>query len=113
MTAECGVPRLGDASFEEMVLKAPTRTLVHFAARESDCEHCDLASCQTGLPCFCVVGETCPGLVARYAIGEYPTILVFSGGRIVRRLIGQCLPGQVQTILQSEGLLSRKGFDHP
>jgi hypothetical protein len=109
MTVVCRIPRLGEASFDKMVLEAPTRTLVHFAARESDCERCDLTSCQPALRCFCVVAETCPGLVTRYSIGEYPTILVFSGGRVVRRLIGQCLPGQVYTILQSEGLLSRKG----
>jgi hypothetical protein len=109
MTAACRIPRLGETSFDEMVLKAPMRTLVHFAARESDCEQCDLASCQPNLQCFCVAADRSPGLASRYAIGEYPTILVFSAGRVVRRLIGQCLPGQVYTILQSEGLLSRKG----
>jgi len=109
MTLVCGIPRLEEASFAEMVLKAPARTLVHFAARESDCEHCDLASCRPSLQCFCVAADKNPGLAGRFAIGDYPTILVFSGGRVVRRLVGQCLPGQVYAILQSEGLLSRSG----
>ena len=109
MTLVCGIPRLEEASFEEMVLKAPAQTLVHFAARESDCEHCDLASCQLSLQCFCVAADKNSGLAARFAIGDYPTILLFSGGRVIRRLVGQSLPGQVYTILQSEGLLFRKG----
>jgi hypothetical protein len=109
MTAACRILRLGETTFDETVLRAPTRTLVHFAARESDCEHCDLASCQLSLQCFCVAADRSPGLASRYAIGDYPTILVFSGGRVVRRLVGQCLPGQVYTILQSEGFLSPKG----
>jgi len=108
MTGVCGVPRLGEASFDEMVIDAPRRTLVHFAARESDCERCDLGSCQPSLSCFCVAADQSPGLSKRFAIGEYPTILVFSGGRVVRRLVGQCLPGQVDAILHAEGLLARK-----
>ena len=109
MAVGCGIPRLAEESFDEVVLRTPRRTLVHFAARDSDCDRCDLASCQPSLACFCVVAERSPGLAERFGIGEYPTILVFSGGRVVRRLVGQCLPGQVHIILLSEGLLSRKG----
>jgi hypothetical protein len=89
------------------VLTGSALTLVHFVAQEADCARCDLESCQPGVPCFCVAGESNPGLIARFTVGEYPTILLFSRGRVVRRLIGHPIPGQVLSILRTEGLSSR------
>jgi hypothetical protein len=109
MPSACGISRLHEATFDTAVLSGSALTLVHFVRRESDCSRCDLESCQLGVQCFCVAGETDPGLIARYSIGEYPTILLFCGGRVVRRLIGRPIPGQVQTILRSEGHRFREG----
>ena len=109
MPSVCGIPRLHEATFDTAVLAGSALTLVRFVRRESDCSHCDLESCQLGVQCFCVAGETNPGLIGRFSIGEYPTILLFCGGRVVRRLIGQPLPGQVLSILRTEALSPRRG----
>jgi hypothetical protein len=52
--------------------------------------------------CFCIHGAANPGLVARYRVGQYPTILVFREGRVARRLVGHPLPGDMELILRTE-----------
>jgi hypothetical protein len=109
MPSACGIPRLHEATFDNAVLTGSALTLVHFVAQEADCGRCDPESCQPGVPCFCVAGESNPALTARFGVEEYPTILLFSGGRVVRRLIGRPIPGQVLSILRTECLLTRRG----
>lgn len=90
-------------------MASPSPVFVHFAER--DCQGCEMAQhcladvmdqAQGRVKCFCIHRASNPGIVARYRVGKYPTILVFRGGRVARRLVGHPLPGELELILSAE-----------
>lgn len=52
--------------------------------------------------CFCVHGPKSPKVTARYRVEQYPTILVFREGRVVRRLVGHPLLEELEFIFKTE-----------
>jgi thioredoxin 1 len=109
MPAACAIHQVNEAAFEEAVLASPLPVFVQFL--ESDCRECDIPGRLFGdIPgqltgraqCYCVYAPSHPELTARYRVNQFPTILLFRGGRVSRRLVGYPLPGQLETIIRSE-----------
>lgn len=105
----CAIPQLNEAVFDAEVLGSALPVFLHFAGR--DCEGCEMArrclvdtmaQAHTRLKCFCIQGQKGLGVSARYGVSQYPTMLVFRGGRVSRRLVGHPLPGELEVILRSE-----------
>lgn len=116
MTSPCAAPKLDDASFEKVVTQTLLPVLVLFASH--DCHGCEivelslaqiLAQCHDRMLCFCVDAAASPGVMARFHITQLPTILIMRGGRVARRLVGNPRPGELEAILQIEGLPSTEG----
>lgn len=104
----CAVPRPDEATFDIAISSSPHPVLVHFAER--GCEACELATVHLGeasdpsrapVKCLCIHGTEHPGVVARYRVTQYPTILILREGRVARRLVGHPLPGELEVILRT------------
>lgn len=109
MASPCAIPQLDDATFDGAVVASPFPVLVHFAER--DCHGCQVAQrCLVDVmgkalgrvKCFCVHASENPEVAMQYRVSQYPTILLFRGGRVARRLVGHPLPGDLEDILRTE-----------
>lgn len=110
MRPACQIPRVDDATFDRCVLTPASPVVVNFIGQ--NCRGCHLmdSSLQEmvvdrrpdGAQCYCVDPAACPAVAAQYGVTEFPTILVFRGGRVVRRLIGPAPSGELEIILRSE-----------
>ena len=99
-----------DRDFDQVVLSDPSPVLVEFFS--SWCAHCgrmapllaELARDYDGrLRVVQVDAETGAATVARYQVEGVPTMIVFAGGREVRRFVGEmskeALEGEVERAL--------------
>ncbi len=93
--ALAGIPTVAPAEFEDRVLKAPRPVLVDFYA--DWCTYCrQLAPTIAGLAdeyagrvdVVKVDGDRAPQIIDRYAVGGYPTVLVFTNGEVFQTLPG-------------------------
>jgi thioredoxin 1 len=113
--APCSVPRLDEASFERQVLPAAGPVLVHLAAQA--CGACpsarrlcaEAARRGLGARCYCLDATRAPDLCRRYSVTHLPTILLFRGGKVVRRLVGDPLPDDLEMILRVETVSAGRG----
>lgn len=108
-TPSCPILQLDERTFEAAVRASSIPVLVHFS--QVDCEGCELAKlwpaggmerAYNRVESFCVHGAKNPRVTARYRVRQYPTILVLREGRVVRRLVGHPLPGELEFILRTE-----------
>ncbi len=97
MKPVCPVPWIDEVSFERDVLQASAPVLVHVSAGR--CDEClsarrspAWAGCVARTRCYCLDGKQLATLAARFGVTRFPTILLFRGGTVVRRLVGEPLP---------------------
>ena len=95
MTPPPGVGSATDASFGERVLASETPVLVDFwAAWCAPCKQLSPVVAALGaefagrLRVLAVDVDSNPGLVARYGIRSIPQLLLFSGGTLVKTIVG-------------------------
>ncbi len=108
-TRSCAIPQLDGAGIEAAIADSPFPVFVHFAER--DCRDGETARrcvaevmglARGRVRCVCVPGARNPQVVSRYGVGKFPTMLVFREGRVVRRLVGHPLPGELEVVLRTE-----------
>lgn len=105
----CNVPRLEEAAFAAEVLESQQPAVV--LCVEGLCRDCGtvehpLSELRRRDPerirCFCIDVADSPALAARLRVSQVPTLLVFRGGRVVRRLVGCPLFCELEMILRME-----------
>ena len=102
----CSVPQVDEASLEREVRQGGGPLLVHLARWA--CQECPsasalreaLARCGWPARCRCLDARQGPGLATRYQVTQFPTILLFRGGRVVHRLVGAPLPDELEMVVR-------------
>jgi thioredoxin-like negative regulator of GroEL len=110
MDDACPIPQVDEATFTRAVAGATEPVFVHLSER--GCRDCPCASglvtasawCRGRARWVCLDVRRWPALSSRYGVTDLPTILVFRAGRVVRRIVGQPLPDQLELILRAEGV---------
>jgi thioredoxin 1 len=101
-----GIPAVGDADFEQVVLHSDVPVLVDFYAPW--CSHCqqlapvldDFARETPGAKIVKVDVDQNPGLRARYKIQSLPTLKVFKGGQLMSERVGAVSKRELGTLLR-------------
>jgi hypothetical protein len=106
MDTPCPATQVSAAEFEQIVLQALAPVFVHVA--DQPCRSCPSVAllvrsaswCGPRARWYCVDGPGCPALAARYAVTDFPTLLLLRDGKVVRRLVGHPLPDCLDTFLR-------------
>lgn len=108
MDESCPILQVDEASFMRAVVNASEPVFVFMSGR--GCRGCRSAVnlmaaaawCGARARWVCLDTARWPGLTSRYDVTGLPTILLFRGGRVVRRIVGHPLPDQLDMILRLE-----------
>ncbi len=98
----CPISDVNERNIDELVRFASAPVFVYVGNRS--CEACTFRpdASKPNAVFYCLKPRRSPGLLERLEVRHFPTILLFRHGRVIRRLVGQAFPDDLDLIVRLE-----------